>query len=50
MVTMSPPNPYNNFLEFHGFDIVNARKPLSILFISISCGEPHCPFAPTLPQ
>jgi len=37
-------------LEFTGFDMANIRKQLNILFILISLGEPHCLFAPTLPQ
>ena len=37
-------------LEFPKFDMVNTCKPMNIGLISISPGESHYPFAPTLPQ
>jgi hypothetical protein len=36
--------------EFPQFDRVNPCKPMNIGLIWISLGEPHCLFAPTLPQ
>ena len=36
--------------EFPEFDMINTRNSLNSRLISISCSEPHCPFAPTLPQ
>ena len=42
--------PATNKPGFPGFDMVNTRNSLDNRLISISCSDPHCPFAPTLPQ
>jgi hypothetical protein len=45
-----PAGPKQKYPEFPDFDSVNPCKPTDIGLIWISFGEPHCLFAPTLPQ